>query len=105
MRAALRTAAAGRRGARGPATRLLVLAELAEDAFERVDDLVARDAALAEIQLQVERLGRRPVREDVMLRPPRLRLGGLLAELLAGGAALAGDFFDEGGHFLRGLLP
>ena len=46
-------------------------AQVPEDGLERVDDLVARRAALVEAQLQVERLGRRPEGEDVVLRPAR----------------------------------
>src|SRR5581483_1051588 len=111
-----RAAGAGRarRPAAGPrarttrpctATALLLFPQVPDDGFERVDDLVAADAALREVQLQVERFGRGPVGEHVVLRPAGLRLRGRLAELLAGGAALAGDLLDEGGHFLRGFLP
>ena len=45
------------------------------------------------------------IREDVVLRAAGLRLGRRLAQLLARGAALAGDLLDQGGHFLRRLLP
>ena len=54
--------------------RLLLFAELADDGFERVDDLVAIDAALRKADLQVELLGRRPIGEHVLLRPSWFRL-------------------------------
>src|SRR5262249_36606424 len=82
-----------------------LFSQVAQDRLERLDDLVAAGAALRDAELQVERLGRRPVGECVVLRPAHLRPRGLLADLLARGAALAGDFLDEGGHFRRGLLP
>src|SRR4051812_32893005 len=83
---------------------LLALAQVLDDRLERVDDLVARGPALVETQLQIEGLGRRAEGEDVVLRAAGLRLGRGVAQLLAGGAALAGDLLDEGGHFLRGVL-
>src|SRR5437867_4983058 len=92
-------------GAPRAGPRLLALAQVAEDRLERVDDLVARCPALVEAESQVERLGRRPEREHVVLRAPGLRLRRRLAKLLARRAALAGDLFDEGSHFLGGLLP
>src|SRR5213075_2613465 len=70
---------------------LLRAAKLLQDGFERVDDFIPRGAALGERQLQVEGLGRRPVGKDVVLGTTRLRLGGFLPELLAGGASLARD--------------
>ena len=73
--------------------------------FERVDHLVAADAGSGETEFEVEQLGRRPVGEHEVLRPARLGLGGGGADLLARGAALAGDFLDQGGHFLGCLLP
>src|SRR5439155_18751715 len=84
---------------------LLALAELADDGLERVDDLVAIDAALREADLQIELLGRGPIGEYVLLWPSRLRLRRRLPQLLARGAPLAGDLFNQGGHFLGRLLP
>src|SRR5262249_52736753 len=82
-----------------------LLPEVAEDGFERLDDLVARRARLGEGDLEVEGLGRRAVGEDVVLRAADLGFLRRVAELLAGGAgALDGDFFNQGGHFLGGIL-
>src|SRR5438034_10410525 len=83
----------------------LRLAELFENRFERVDHLVARDAALGEAQFQVERFRRRPVGEDIGFRPPRFRLRRRRPKLLARSATLTGNFFDQRGHFVRGVLP
>src|SRR5438445_12926285 len=84
---------------------LLALTEFADDRLERVDDLIAIDAALREADLQIELLGWGPIGEHVLLRPSRLRLRRRLPELLARRAALAGDLFNQGGHFLGRLLP
>jgi hypothetical protein len=81
------------------------LPQVAQDGFEGFDDFVLRRAPLTEAQFQVERLGRRPVGEDEMLRPARLRLGDGLAELLARRAALGGDLIDQGHHFIGVFLP
>src|SRR5713226_5675770 len=81
------------------------LAQVAQDPLERVDDLLAGGAALVEAQLQVERLGRRPEREDIVLRAPRSGLRGRLAHLLARDTPLAGDLLDQGRHFLWRILP
>ena len=80
------------------------LAELSKKPFQRFDDFVALHAGLPETDLEIELLGWRPIREDVMLRPAGLGLGNGLPKLLAGRAALAGDSFDEGGHFFRRFL-
>src|SRR6266508_5476329 len=100
----------GRRSPPRPAAsrggRLFGLAEVANDRFERVDDFVPAGAALGKADFEVERFGRRPVGEDVVLGAPRPRLGGGGAQLLpCGGAALAGEFLDQGGHFLGRILP
>src|SRR6185312_8547621 len=92
-------------GWRRRAASALGLAEVFQDRFERVDDLVARGAALVEAELEVERLGGRPEGEYIVLRAARFRLGGRFADLLAGGAPLAGDLLDQGGHFLWCILP
>src|SRR6187549_2138145 len=82
----------------------LLLAEVANDPLERVDDFVAAGAALGEAQFEIERLGRRAVGEHVVLRPARRGLAGRLAELLAGRrTALAGHLLDERGHFFGGV--
>ena len=79
-----RLALTGRETADRGRGRLLGLAELAQDLLERVDHFVAGDAAARETELQVEQLRRRPEREHVVLRPTRLRLGRLVAQLLPG---------------------
>ena len=61
-------------------------------------------AALRKAQLEIERLRGRPIGEHVVLRTARLGLRHGLAQLLARGAALAGDFLDQSGHFLRCFL-
>src|SRR5207245_8447825 len=71
--------------------------QLAQDRLERVDDLVAVDAALRKAEAQIELLRGRPVGKNVLLRPARLRPGGLVAQLLACGAPLAGTFLDHRG--------
>src|SRR4029079_12770833 len=83
---------------------LLGLAQLADDGLERLDHFVPRGAALVEAELEVERLGRRPEGEDVVLRASWPRPGRRLAHLLPCDAALTGDLLDEGGHFLGGIL-
>src|SRR5262245_2316959 len=82
----------------------LFFPELADDRFERFDDLVLRGATLRKTQFQIERFGGRTIREDVMLRAAGLRLRRCLAQLLPRGSALAGDLLDERRHFLRRLL-
>src|SRR5436309_754174 len=44
-----------------PSSRLFRFPKLAKDALQRVDDFLSADPALRETELQVERLGRRPV--------------------------------------------
>src|SRR5580704_4695676 len=83
----------------------LALPQIAQDRFQGVDDLVPPDPAPREAQPQLEQLAGRAVREGVVPRPARLLLGGRFAYLLPGGAALAGDLLDEGGHFFRRILP
>src|SRR5215831_9471027 len=79
---------------------LLGLAELAKDCFERADDVFARGPALSKREFQIECLVRRSIREDKRFRAARLRPRRGLTDLLPRRAALAGDFLDQGGHFL-----
>ena len=68
--------------------------QLAEDRFQRLDDVVTRRPRFGEAQFEVERLGGRPVRENVVLRA---------AGLLARGAALTCDLLDKAVIF-HGIL-
>jgi hypothetical protein len=84
---------------------LVLRAQFLDDVFERGDDLVAFDAGLREAKLQLECLAGRLVAEDEGLRAPRLLFGGLFPDGFAGRTAVAGDFFDQGDHFLGVSLP
>src|SRR5436309_9684305 len=88
-----------------PRQRLFLFAELANDGFERVDDFVPIDAGLGETQPEVELFGRRPVREHELFGTPGARPRRFLAQLLPRRTALAGNFLDEGRHFLGCILP
>src|SRR5215203_5461979 len=86
-------------------TASLLGAQLLEDRLERGDDFVLVDPRLAELQLQVEKLGRRLVAEDVRLWAARLGFRGFFPDGFAGGAAVAGDLLHQGDHFLWVPLP
>src|SRR5258706_16430339 len=77
---------------------LLRLTQIAEDIFQRVDDLFAAHAGFGEAEFQIEQLRRRAVGKREMLGPPGPGLGPLgdgFAHLLTGRTPLAGDFLDE----------
>ena len=75
------------------------------DGLERLDDFVALDPGLGEPQLQLEGFGGGLVAEDERLRAAGFGFGGLFADVFARRAAFAGDFFDQGDHFLGVSLP
>src|SRR5438046_656895 len=75
-------------------TCLFLLAQVAQDAFKRLDDFVALHARFTETQLQIELLRRRPIGKHVMLGTTGLGFSRRFAELLPGRAALARHFFD-----------
>jgi len=58
------------------------------------------DAALGESQLQPEGFRRGFVAEDVSLGETRLGFGGFFADGFTRGAAIPGNLFDQGDHFL-----
>ena len=64
----------------------------------------SRSTRTCEPQLQLERFRRRLVAEDVGFGRPGFGLGGLFPDCLARNAAVAGDFLDQGDHFLRVAL-
>src|SRR5262245_8051347 len=85
---------------------LFSCAEFLDDGLERLDDFFLVDARLGETELEPEGLGGRLVAERVVLRSAGLGLGGLFffADGFSSGA-VAGDFLDQGDHFLGVSLP
>src|SRR5262245_62114666 len=72
--------------------------ELFDDAFERFDDLGLVHARLGEAEAQIECLRLWLERKDERLRPSRLALGGLGAQVLARGPAALSNLLHEGQH-------
>src|SRR5690348_14750304 len=81
--------------------------QVRDDAFERRDDLVLVHIRFAELQLQIETLGRGSVLKHERLWPPGLRLGHCSPSLLAGHTprAFPRQALDQRDHFLWCLLP
>src|SRR5687768_16403832 len=76
----------------------LIVPEIFQNRFERLDDFMSRDIAFAEFQLEIERFVFGFVVEHVRLRAARFRLREILADLRTCRAALTGDLLDQGGH-------